>query len=115
VVRSQAASVKWIAKTTREAKISGKDPGEALFELACGYAETARKISQETDLPIKLRNELGDQYAESAVYLLTCSDEKTGYFESPARRTLLRDPRLKPLHGRKDFKDLLDRHQVTLP
>ena len=77
--------------------------------------ETARKINQETDLPIKLRNELSDQYAESAVYLLTCSDEKAGYFESPARRAQLRDPRLKPLQGRKDFKDLLDPNGVLAP
>jgi serine/threonine protein kinase len=115
LVRSQAAAVKGIAVTTRGAKAVGKEPGEALFDIACGYAATANTIHKDGDLPEKLRRELADQYAESAVYLLTCSEEKAGYFSTAEQRNRLRDPRLKPLHDRQDFKDLLARHHVTLP
>ncbi len=115
LVRSQAAAVKGIAVTTRGAKAVGKEPGEALFDIACGYSATANTIHKDGDLPEKLRRELADQYAESAVFLLTCSEEKAGYFSTAVQRNRLRDPRLKPLHDRQDFKDLLARHHVTLP
>jgi serine/threonine protein kinase len=115
LVRAQAASVKGIAMTTRGARLGGKDPSEALFDIACGYATTADTIRKDADLPRDLRQELANQYAESAVYLLTCADEKAGYFQTPARRDQLLDPRLKPLYERKDFKDLLARHRLTLP
>jgi hypothetical protein len=77
-----------------------------LYKLASFYAKAATTLATDEVLPKTDRQRLAEQYAASAVRLLTCAG-RAGYFDSPRqahREALDKDPTFAILRERADYR-----------
>jgi serine/threonine-protein kinase len=103
------------ALATRAAKKASDRPGAVLYALAQFYADAAKQMLADSDLPEADRKRMADQYIISAVKLLECSRD-SGHFEDRANvAKLAHDERLKAVWSSPEFQQLRKELRAQLP
>jgi serine/threonine-protein kinase len=95
------------AKAEAEAVELARAPGltdEALYFLACAYAQAAAAAGKDAQLPPAQRDRLAERYAAAAVEALKKA-KAAGWFNDPAHLpTMKEDDDLTPLRERSDYR-----------
>jgi len=90
-----------------------KDPGAVLFKLAYVCSQASAAAAHAGDLPAADRKQLAEHYAARAVSFIQ-SAQQLGYFRDEAHRKRLQEEQeLRALHGRADFRNVLETIQRT--
>ncbi len=93
------------------------NPGEVLYQLACAYARSSKKFSEDAGLAPDHAHRLSQEYADSAMFLLLAA-KQVGYFaENNAGAICYKldeQPELRVLSERPDFQHLR-KSESTVP
>ncbi len=92
---------------TARASTGKYNTGEVLYHLACAYARSSEAFRTDARLAPEHAHRLSEEYADSAMKLLLAASQ-IGYFDEEAICYKLdKQPELKLLSERREFKELL--------